>query len=47
MHVQASCCLFLINDFEAAFQVIISPAWEVSTDVRSIGGEITGMPDAI
>lgn len=45
MHVQAS-CLFLTNDSEAVFPVIISPALEVSTDVRSIKSEIIGMPDA-
>lgn len=45
MHVLAS-CLFLTNDSEAAFPVIISPALEVSTDVRSINSEIIGMPDA-
>lgn len=45
MHVQAS-CLFLTNDSEAAFPIIISAALEVSTDVRSINSEIISMPDA-
>lgn len=45
MHVQAS-CLFLTNYSEAAFPIIISPALEVSTDVKFINSEIIGMPDA-